>query len=143
MSEQQLTHIIVLLCLGFVWDAMKLIFVVSNEYEYRDIMTARLSRLEDFLAQRTCPRCECGCEEEEEEEEEQEEDQEEEEEEDQEEAESVIDEEEDEEERTTIDGAAYKFTVNLNAEMGTREVLLVDEESTNEVEESAEEKKDQ
>ena len=138
MSEQQLTHIIVLLCLGFVWDAMKLIFVVSNEYEYRDIMTARLSRLEDFLAQRTCPRCECGCEEGEEEEEEEQE-----EEEDQEEAESVIDEEEDEEERTTKDGAAYKFTVNLNTEMGVREVLLVDEESTDEVEESTEDKKDQ
>jgi hypothetical protein len=137
MSEQQLTHIIVLLCLGFVWDAMKLIFVVSNEYEYRDIMTARLSRLEDFLAQRTCPRCECGCEEE------VEEDQEEEDQEDQEDQ-SVIDEEEDEEEeRTTRDGAEYKFTVNLDAESGAREVLLVDEESTNEVEESAEEKKDQ
>jgi hypothetical protein len=137
MSEQQLTHIIVLLCLGFVWDAMKLIFVVSNEYEYRDIMTARLSRLEDFLAQRTCPRCECGCEEE------VEEDQEEEDQEDQEDQ-SVIDEEEDEEEeRTTRDGAEYKFTVNLDAESGAREVVLLDEESTNEVEESAEEKKDQ
>lgn len=140
MSEQQLTHIIVLLCLGFVWDAMKLIFVVSNEYEYRDIMTARLSRLEDFLAQRTCPRCECGCEEEveEDQEEEDQEDQK-----DQEEDQSVIDEdEEEEEERTTRDGAEYKFTVNLDAESGVREVVLLDEEQVP-VEESTEDKKDQ
>jgi len=135
MSEQQLSTIIALLCLGFVWDAVKLIYSVSNEYEYRDVMTARLSRLEDFLAQRTCPRCECGCEEEQEQEEEE-----------QERVEAVEEEEyeaEEEEEATTNDGAVYKFTVNLNAESGVREVLLHNEESSDEVEDSAEEKKDQ
>ena len=137
MSEPQLSAIIALLCLGFVWDALKLIYSVSNEYEYRDVMTARLSRLEDFLAQRTCPRCECGCEEEEEEQEEQEQ------------VEAVEEEEyedEEEEEATTNDGAVYKFTINLNAETGERKVVEEEqkqEQDQEENQEQPEQKKDQ